>query len=214
MLGFFKKFTSASLFDRKVLRKNDISILILDERYNNLFANTDRDRGITIREERLRELMKEQARLVSESKEIAAKKKKCMERIMQLTTEVFENNNEDARREMQYCEREIKHINKKFPVIEKRLGCIPDSIRKANLQLLEYIVGTVYAKIKIKRKKAQKLERLIDKEKQSLKEAEQRLKTLTDEKENLMQDSGEIYSYFHDLLGGEELKKLDMNYGD
>ncbi|HEX3029889.1 MAG TPA: hypothetical protein VHT34_11430 [Clostridia bacterium] len=204
MLEFLKK-PQKKNFDRKVLRKNDISLLTIDERWNSLFTNTEKTPEIMKYEEELKELLKEQARLISEAKEISNHKKACMDKIIQLTTEVFDNNNEKAKDEMQACEKEIKRINERAVKIEERLDTIPDSIKEANLKLLEITVNIVYFKIRSNQKRVAELEKLIEDTRSSLKQ-------YIDEKESLSQDDTDIYSYFHDLLGGEELEKLDKDY--
>ncbi len=204
MLEFLKK-PQKKNFDRKVLRKNDISLLTLDERWNSLFANTEKTPEIMKYEEELKELLKEQARLISEAKEISNHKKACMDKIIQLTTEVFDNNNEKAKDKMQACEKEIKRINERAVKIEERLETIPDSIKEANLNLLETTVNIVYFKIRTNQKRVADLEKLIEDTRSSLKQ-------YIDEKESLSQDDTDIYSYFHDLLGGEELEKLDKDF--
>jgi chromosome segregation ATPase len=204
MFEFLKK-PQKKNFDRKVLRKNDISLLTLDERWNSLFTSTEKTPEIMKYEEELKELLKEQARLISEAKEISTRKKTCMDKIIQLTTEVFDNNNEKAKDEMQSCEKEIKRINERAVKIEERLEIIPDSIKEANLNLLETTVNIVYFKIRSNQKRVADLEKLIEDTRNSL-------KLYIDEKESLSQDDTDIYSYFHDLLGGEELEKLDKDF--
>lgn len=204
MFGFFKR-TPSLKFDRKVLRKNDISILILDERYNSLFSNTRKTAEIEKCEESLKELLKEQSRLTAELKEISQQKKNHMDMIIKLTPEVFENNNEEAKKRMAEHEKEIKRIKNRMVEIEKKLEDIPDEIREKNLELLEYIVNIVYFKIRANQKRAEELESLIE-------ETRARLREYIDEKESLSQDETDVYSYFHDLLGGEELEKLDAQF--
>ncbi len=205
MFQFFKRPEKKDKFDRKVLRKNDISLLILDERWNSLFVSADRSPEILKSEERLKELLKEQSRLLAESKEIAHRKKVCMDKIIKLTTEAYENNNEQAKDEMQSHEKEIKKINERLEVIEKELDNIPDTIKEANLELLENTVKHVYIGMRTRQKRVEELEKLIE-------DTKNRLKDYIDEKESLSQDNTDVYSYFHDLLGGEELEKLDNEY--
>ena len=92
MWNIFNKKKKDHGFDLKVLFKNDISLLTLDERWNGLFKNMEKTNDIIECENRIKELLKEQSRLISESKEIAIKKKDCMDSIIKLTTEVFEKN--------------------------------------------------------------------------------------------------------------------------
>ena len=207
MFKVFRKsaHTRKRKFDRKVLRKNNISILILDERWNKLFASTEKTPEILGCEVKLRELLKEQARLTAESKDIVLKKKKCMDRILQLTTEVYEKNNEEAKKEMQESEKEILRINERAIQIEEELDSIPEAIREANLELLEYTVNIVYFKMRSNQRRVKELEMLIE-------EAHKKLKEYIEEKGTLAEDHTDTYSYFHDLLGGEELEKLDKEF--
>ncbi|MDP4093046.1 MAG: hypothetical protein Q8920_06755 [Bacillota bacterium] len=203
MFEFLKK--KEKKFDSKVLRKNDISLLILDERWNSLFNTVQRTPEILKAEEELKELLKQQARISTEAKEISVLKKNCMDKILQLTTEVFDNGNEGAKKEMQECEKEIKRINERLANIEEELDEIPGNIKEANLKLLENTVNIVYFKIRRNQKRVNELEKLIEAERE-------KLKAYIDEKESLAQDDTDIYSYFHDLLGADELEKLDRQY--
>jgi len=206
MRAFFSKFRRKKKnFNRKVLRKNDISILILDERWNQMFKNIGKPPEIEKLEQALKEKLKEQARLTAESKGIGPAKKKCMERILQLTTEAFENNNEEARRQMTDCEKEIKALNKRAVEVEKELDEVADAIKDVNLELLEKAVKTVYFRIRSDQKRVQELDKLIE-------ETKNKLEKYTKERDTLSEDYSYIYSYFHDLLGGEELERLDRAY--
>lgn len=191
--------------DIKVLFKNDISLLILDERWNGLFNNIVKTSSIIEDENKIKELLKEQSRLISESKENVIKKKECMDSIIKLTTEAFEHNNEEARSKMQDCEKTIVAINKRTKGIEERLSDVPKEIRQANLELLEQTVKLVYFSIKENQLRVVELDKEITKTKEQLKK-------LIDERGLLAQDDTDTYSYFHDLLGGAELQKLDEIY--
>jgi hypothetical protein len=113
MIDFFKFSRRKVKIGREVLRRNNISLLTLDERWNSLFINTEKTPEITGCEEKLKELLKEQARLLSEEKENSNLKKKYMDRIIQLTPEAFDKNDENAKNEMQVCDKEIKKLNKR-----------------------------------------------------------------------------------------------------
>jgi hypothetical protein len=82
---------------------------------------------------------------------------------------------------------------------------MPDRIKETNVELLEHTVNVVYFKIRAGHKRVKELEKLIE-------ETRVKLKEYIDEKESLSQDDSSIYSYFHDLLGGEELEKLDRQF--
>lgn len=203
VFDFFK--AKKSKFDRKVLRKNNISLLMMDERWNKLFNTVAKSPAIAASEESVRELLKEQARLITESKEIAAAKKQHMDRIIKLTPAVFEKNDAEAQKEMQLCEKEIKKINARTAEIEKSLEEIPEKLQDANLGLLENTVNLVYFKIRADQKRVEELTAEIE-------ATREKLKALIDEKETLSQDHTDIYSYFHDLLGADELERLDKEF--
>jgi len=204
MWNIFKR-KKAHELDIKVLFKNDISLLILDERWNGLFNNIVKTSSIIDDENKIKELLKEQSRLITESKEIVAKKKECLDDIIKLTTEAFENNNEEAHTKMQDCEKTIVAINKRTKEIEQRLSDLPKDIRQANLELLERTVKLVYFSIKENQLRVVELDKEIS-------QTREHLKKLIDERGLLAQDDSDTYSYFHDLIGGAELQKLDEIY--
>lgn len=205
MRNIFKRKKDVQELDIKVLFKNDISILILDERWNGLFKNIVKTAKLIDCENKIKELLKEQSRLTSEAKEIAIKKKEYMEGIIKLTTEAFDNNNEEARLKMQECEKLIVSINKRIKEIEERILDVPKEIRQANLELLEQTVKVVYFSIRENQQKVTALDKEIA-------ETREHLKKLIDERGLLAQDDTDTYSYFHDLLGKDELQKLDEIY--
>ena len=192
-------------FDKTTLRKNDISLLILAERWNNLFQSAEKTSAIERSEENLRKLLKEEARLTAEKKEIAVLKKRYMDNIIRLTPEVFEKNDANAKKEMDIAEQEIRRINDRIIKIDEMLEEMPDRLKQANIDLLELTVRVVYFKMRSARKRVEELEKLI-------KETRDKLKAYIDEKESLSQDDEDIYSYFHDLLGAQELQRLDEHF--
>ena len=205
MWNIFSRNKKAHELDIKILFKNDISLLILDKRWNGLFNNIVKTDKIIDYENKIKELLKEQSRLITESKENSIKKKESMDNIIKLTTEAFDNNNEEARSKMQECEKTIVAINKRVKEIEVRLLDIPKELRQANLELLEQTVKLVYFSIKENQLKVVELDKEIA-------QTKEHLKKLIDERGLLAQDDTNTYSYFHDLLGGDELQKLDEIY--
>ena len=205
MRNIFKRKNSAHELDIKVLFKNDISLLILDERWNGLFSNIIKTSSIIECENKIKELLKEQSRLITEAKESTVKKKEAMDSIIKLTTEVFGNNNQEAQTDMQDCERIIVGINNRAKEVEERLLDVPKEIRQANLVLLEQTVKLVYFSIRENQQRVSELDKQIS-------QTKEQLMKLIDERGLLAQDDTNTYSYFHDLLGGDELQKLDEIY--
>lgn len=204
LLAMFRK-GKRVILDRRVLRKNDISILIVDERWNALFKNSEKSPTIIYYEENLKNLLKEQARLNAEKQDITHRKKKCMEMIIGLTDEEYQKNNPSALDAMQQYQKEITDINVRISAIDEEMEGMPDRIKDANLALLEVTVNDVYVKFKTAQRRIEELEPEIE----TLKE---KLKKDISEKEELSELVTNAYSYFHDLLGREELERLDKQF--
>ena len=202
---FNNRKTKAHNFDIKVLFKNDISLLILDGRWNNLFIDKTKTPEIVECENSIKDLLKEQARLIAEIKEINITKKESMDCILKLTTEAYDNGNEDAKLQMQQCEKTVVSINARLKQIEARLDEIPKEIRQLNLKLLELTVNVVYYSMRANQVRVAELDKQIEEERE-------KLKSLIDERGSLNQNDTDTYSYFHDLIGGDELQKLDDIY--
>ncbi|HHV30241.1 hypothetical protein [Acetivibrio mesophilus] len=192
-------------FDWSVLKKSSIPILILDERWHTVFKNTEKSKDIIEKEEKLKELLKEESRLAFEKKEILSRKKSCLEKILKLTPEVFDNNNLQSKEEMQKYEKEINHINERINSIDAEIDNMPEKIREANLELLEHTINSVYFKMRENQLRLRELDELIE-------QTKKQLESYIDEKSGLSEYDNGIYMYFHDLLGGEELQKLDNEY--
>jgi len=97
------------------------------------FQKYRKTREIIEKEEVLKELLKEEARLAFEKKEILARKKSCLDKIIKLTPEVFDNNNEQSKAEMEKCEKEINQITKELKVLKKKLKTCPKESGKQTL---------------------------------------------------------------------------------
>jgi len=207
MFNFRKKENKAVKFDKYVLRNNDISLLILDERWNGIFSFAEKTEDIIKAEEELKALLILQSKLLEEQKTAAARKKELVANILALTQETFENNNEEARSKMNECEQEIKAINERLTKVESELEELPQKLKEKNLELLGIAVEKVYFTLRTRQKRLEELENLIT-------ETREKLKDYIDEKETLAQENNDSYSYFHDLLGSEELGRLDKLYFD
>ena len=202
LLNKFKK-KKKTLFDKTVLRKNDIKLLILDERWNALFQKHTKTADIIQKEENLKELLKEQSRLTEEQKSIVDEKRKCMKTIIKLTENAYDDNNDAALETMQQCQSEITEINMRLKEIEIELEQMPEKITNANLALLEQAAYQIYFKMKGSQQRVTQLEQEINLLKKKLRES-------IEEKRVLSEQVDDAYTYFHDLVGKEALEALDQ----
>ena len=205
-MNLFNKFKKKkkTLFDKMVLRKNDIKLLIVDERWNALFEKYPKTSEIIEIEENLKELLKEQSRLAGEQKNIVAEKRKCMKTIIKLTENAYDENNEAALEAMGQCQSQITDINVRLKEIENELEQLPEKITNANLALLEEAAYQIYFKMKGSHERVKQLEQEINLLKAKLRE------NIT-EKQALSEQVDDAYTYLHDLVGKEALEALDNN---
>ncbi|MBP7175036.1 MAG: hypothetical protein KBA53_02310 [Thermoclostridium sp.] len=190
-------------FNIATLKKNDIVILTLDERWNKLFKVIPITAEIQRQQAFLNKLLGKEAALYQEQKSIEPEKVKCMNRIMTLTEEAFDKNNEEAKKSLAQSKERIEALNKRAQDILNELYQMKDEIREANFKLLEATVRHVYSVMARSRERQKKLDR-------ELELAKKRLKDLQTERQGMSTDWTEVYSFFHTLLGSDELTKLDQ----
>ncbi len=190
-------------FNIATLKRNDIVILTLDERWNKLFKLIPISAEVKRQQDALNKLLGKEAALYQEQKNIEPEKIKYMNRIMTLTGEAFEKNNEEAKKALAESKEKIETLNQRSQEIENEIYQMKDRIRDANFKLLEETVHYVYGVIANSREKQKRLDREMEK-------AKKRLKELQAERQKLSTDWTDIYSFFHTLLGSDELTKLDQ----
>jgi chromosome segregation ATPase len=191
--------------DERVLQRARISVLTLDERWNNLFAAIEKTPAIIKAEEALNNCVKEQARLTAESKDNQTDKKARLRRIMELTTEAFERENEAARAEITECEERVRAINAREPEIEREQGALAQKIKDSNVALLESAVAYLYVSMKKSQKRVAELDTMITDMRETLKDC-------ISERELLDAAGTETYHFLHGLLGAAQIESLDEHY--
>jgi chromosome segregation ATPase len=190
-------------FNIATLKKNDIVILTLDERWNKLFKIIPISAGVKKQQDFLNKLLGQEAGLYQEQKSIEPEKIKQMNRIMMLTEEAFDKNNEEAKKSLSESKDRIESLNKRAQELDNEIYQMKGRIREANFKLLEETVRYVYSVIEKSREKEKKLDSEIE-------QVKKKLKDLQAERQNLAADWTDVYSFFHTLLGSDELTKLDQ----
>jgi chromosome segregation ATPase len=190
-------------FNTATLKKNDIVILTLDERWNKLFKVIPINSAVKKQQDFLNGLLGKEASLYQEQKGIEPEKVKYMNRIMMLTGEAFEKNSEEAKKSLAESKERIEALNKRAQELENEIFQMKDKIREANFKLLDVTVRYVYDVMAASREKQKKLDR-------ELEQAKKRLKELQAKRQSMSTDWTEVYSFFHALLGSDELTKLDQ----
>ena len=119
-------------------------------------------------EKQLGNLLKEQGQLNNDFNDYIKLKKKLMSDIINLTDEVFSNENESDKEKMGKNKKYIIEINNKLEKIQKRLQRLPSEIEEVNQRLLKESVKVSYKEMK-EHQKTKELAKWIETTREQLK---------------------------------------------
>ena len=187
--------------DGATIRKNKIPILIYTPEWIQLFSNF-KSRSMQKSIAKLEELLAKEKNLEQELKELEKRKKISMNKILHLSNELNENNNEAFLEPLKESQKEILHINQRIPLILEELEALPSAIDQENAILLKETVKRTYELINESKQEADEMQQDISRIREALMELIQK-KVDMDERVN------RLYSYLHGIVGVDEMDKLD-----
>lgn len=192
-------------FDSSVLRKNSITRLSIDERWTKLFVTIKMPPEIQKAEEEMNELIKKEAMLKNEQDNLEPQKRKCMNKIMSLIKEAFENDNETAKQKLKECKKEIERINDRIDNVLEDIEKLEDEMREANLELLNKSINYIFSTLKTNNERALEI-------KKELAEIEERKKLLGEELESISLDWTNYAVDLTELIGTDPVKEFEEVY--
>lgn len=193
-------------FDPSVLRQNNITRLSIDERWTKLFVTIKMSPELEQAEKEMNELIKKEAMLKNEQDNLEPQKRRKMQEIMNLTQEAFENDNEEAKKRLVECKKEIERINIRMNNILEDIENIDAELKEANLKLLKDSLAYIFTTLKTYRSRTLEI-------KAELEEMERRRKALTEELENISFDWTKYAVDLTELIGTDEVKRLEAQFG-
>ncbi len=182
-----------------------IPILTLDNKWHRLFTQSEFTPELRGLEKTLNDLLKRQAKLTSESKEIKKLKKKLMDEVVILADEMGEHPTKKQDKDMADHKRLIEECNEKMDAYEEELVELPRQINQVNNQLMLITMDVCYKKLQRNTKELEEIEEWIGGIRRELKKKVVRKK----EKEAVI---NKLYAYMHDIFGAEVLELFDMQY--
>lgn len=197
---------SIEFLDMTVLRKNNITRLTIDERWTKLFVGIPISPELEKIQNEMNELIKKEAMLKNEQENLEPSKKKCMNQIISLTKEAFENNNKEAKVKLTEYKEEIERINGRFDKIMEEIELVTDELKEVNLKLLKETTLYVFTALKNNKDKAQGI-------REELIQLQAKEKALTEELESINLDWTSYAVYFTELLGSESVQQLEDKFG-
>lgn len=188
----------------KVFKGKKIPIVILDERWHELFSDYDKPAKIKEIESKLNELLKLQGKLTTELKEYKQLKKKLMLEIIEHMEPGEGPAGKLKAKKLDRNQKLIREITEKTQNMEDQLIDIPYQIKELNEKLIIETATICYNRIRTNKVKIDEIGDWISSIREELKE-----KIL--EKQDMEMKNTTIYSYLHDIMGAELLQELDEN---
>lgn len=187
------------------LREKKIPILTLDNKWHQLFARTNPNKAALRLEGELTELLKQQGKANTETKELKRLKKKLMKEIMDNAGETADGNDAKAVKKMEENKRLINECNERLETYEEQLLELPDQIERKNRELMLLTMEACYEAMKANEAELAETSQWIARIRIELKKKLVR-------KQEMEQTNQEIYSYMHDIFGAEVIELFDMKY--
>lgn len=182
-----------------------IPILTLDNKWHRLFTQSEFTPELKGLEKNLNDLLKRQAKVTSESKELKKLKKKLMDDVVLLADAMGEHPSKKQDKEMSERKRLIEECNEKMDAYEEEMVELPRQINQINNQLMLITMDICYRKLKQSTEELSEIDEWITGIRRELKKKVVRKK----EKEAVI---ARLYSYMHDIFGVEVIDLFDMEY--
>lgn len=182
-----------------------IPILTLDNKWHKLFTQSEFTPELKGLEKNLNDLLKRQAKVNTESKEVKKLKKKLMDEVVILADAMGEHPTKKQDKEMADHKRLIEECNEKMDACEEEMVELPRQINQINNQLMLITMDVCYRKLQQNTKELAEIEEWISGIRRELKKKVVRKQ----EKEAV---NHRLYAYMHDIFGAEVIELFDMQY--
>lgn len=182
-----------------------IPILTLDNKWHKLFTKSEFSSELKGMEMQLNDLLKRQAKVNSESKELKKLKKKLMEDVVLLADTMGENPTKKQEKSMEEHKRLIEECNEKMDAYEEEMVELPRQINQLNNKLMLITMEVCYRKLHKSTEELTEIEEWISEIRRELKKKVIR----KIEKEAVI---NRLYTYMHDIFGADVIELFDMQY--
>lgn len=187
----------------QALKNKKIPLLVLDNKWHQLFMVEKKPRVVKKLEQELNELLQRQGRLNQDLKDM----KKLKSELLQEIRDNMERAETDdkARKQQDKNQKLVVEINEKTEQYEDELLDIPHKMDEVNRQLMLETIHVFYELMK-------KNEADIDEILTWVREIREQVKENMVRKTTLEEYNTTIYGYLHDVLGGDVVDVFDLKY--
>jgi hypothetical protein len=185
----------------ELLKKKNIPIACLDERWLRLFPDSEKTPLIKKLENELKELLKRQGKVNTDLKDIRVVRDKLTQSVLETAEDTSIPENKRLKKQAA-SQRLIVEARQKQDNLELELDELPDKIKEANSALIFESVRVCYQRINQNKQDIDMLEQWIEQMREKLKERV----VLKQDKEITNE---EIYTYLHGMLGAGVMEAFD-----
>ncbi|MCR4831571.1 MAG: hypothetical protein K5883_08990 [Pseudobutyrivibrio sp.] len=185
------------------LSKIKVPMLILDQKWHRLFALGGKPEEVKSLEAKENELLKREAELKQELKDL----KKVKENLMSSVMSNMEGTSDLVSKKLDDDKRLLEECNERIAQDEDELLEVPKQTEEVNRELMLATMDFCYGKLRTNSSEAEEITSWI-------KDVRVQLKKNVIRKHNREINNKEIYSYMHDVFGMEVLNLFDMQNGE
>ena len=185
----------------ELLKKKNIPIACLDERWLRLFPDSEKTPLIKKLENELMVLLKRQGKVNTDLKDIRVVRDKLTQSVLDTAEDTSIPENKRLKKQAA-SQRLIVEARQKQDNLELELDELPDKIKEANSALIFESVRVCYQRINQNKQDIDMLEQWIEQMREKLKERV----VLKQDKEITNE---EIYTYLHGMLGAGVMEAFD-----
>ena len=185
----------------ELLKKKNIPIACLDERWLRLFPDSEKTPLIKKLENELKELLKRQGKVNTDLKDIRVVRDKLTQSVLETAEDTSIPENKRLKKQAA-SQRLIVEARQKQDKLELELDELPDKIKEANSALIFESVRVCYQRINQNKQDIDMLEQWIEQMREKLKE-----RVVLKQDKEIMNE--EIYTYLHGMLGAGVMEAFD-----
>lgn len=191
-----------------VLEKKQVPLLVLDQKWHQLFEPAGKPLRIKRAEEKVNKLLVKEGKVNQDIKELTALKQKLMDNIMQnMQGAELETTDDLPEKRLKEDSRLIDDINKKLKDAKDLEATLPEKLEEANENLMIETMQFCYQKMQ---NNGRKIQEIAD----WLTEIREKVKDSVIEKESRESMNKQMYSYLHDIFGADVINIFDLKYDE
>ena len=190
-----------------ILKGKDIPILVLDNKWHQLFGLLNNTPEIAVMELKIKELLKERAVLTSDTKKLIKGKKILMSDILILRDEIGESEDEEKISNMKKKVKLLEECKKKINDNKIELQKLPGEIDSINRKLMAETMNMCRSVTKKNLREVDDISQWVSYIRDELKE-----KLIRKKEDEFI--NNQMYVFLHNLLGKDIINVIDEEYFD